>query len=65
MCVCDFDVADGRSKQSWMFYVVSVAASDDDGATSHLDVQLSKSCNVGAKSYDCKPPAWASQLRVT
>jgi len=45
--------------------VVSVAAADDDDATSHLGVKVPQPCSSSAESFDCKPPAWASQLRVT
>ena len=44
---------------------VSVSAADDDDATSHLAVKMSQTCSSNAESFDCKPPAWASQLRVT
>jgi len=44
---------------------VSVSAADDDDATSHLAVKMSQTCSSSAESFDCKPPAWASQLRVT
>ena len=43
---------------------VSVAAADDN-AMSGLGAEMSQSCSVSAKSFDCKPPSWASQLRVT
>ena len=51
----------------WFISVLVAAAADDDGATSQVDMQTSRSsCSSVAKSsFDSKPPSWAAQLRVT
>jgi len=45
--------------------VLVAAADDDDGATSHHDIETSQSCSSVPESFDCKFPSWASRLRVT